>query len=377
VLRRIWSVIQKEFIQVLRDRRTLLIQVSIPMIELFLFGYAINMSPDHIPMVVADQSLDGASRAYVDAMVTSSYFDLVGYLPGQADVVKAIDEGRAQAGIVIPDSFAAAVERDRAQVLLLVDGSDLFTSQSAYNAATLIAGVHSTNLLLARVERSGRAAGQQALLPLDTRVRTLYNPDLNSLWFIIPGIIAVLLQVQGVALIASAVVRERERGNIEQILVTPIRSGELMLGKMVPAAFIAMINVLTILAIGMLWFKVPFQGNFWLFLWLSFLYVVSVLGLGLLVSTVSQTQKQAFQIIGAATLVAVVLSGFMFPRYTMPPLIRAAGNLFPVTYFVPIARGIITKGLGLSFFRGQVLALLVYGVVIIVVSARAFRTRLE
>jgi ABC-2 type transport system permease protein len=183
--------------------------------------------------------------------------------------------------------------------------------------------------------------------------------------------------VQGVALTAAAVVRERERGNIEQILVTPIRPAELMIGKMVPVAFIAMINVLTILAAGVLWFRVPFQGNFWLFLWLAFLYVVSVLGLGLLISTVSQTQRQAFQLVAVVALVSALLAGFMFPRYTMPPIIRAAGNLFPVTYFVPIARGIITKGVGLAFFRGQVLALLVYAVVIVVVAARAFRTRLE
>lgn len=377
MLRRIWAVMQKEFIQILRDRRTLLIQISMPMIQLFLFGYAINMNLDHTPLVVSDHSLDTASQAYVDAMVTSSYFDIVGYVSGQDEVIRAIDEGHAQAGIIIPGDFAAQTERGQAQVLFLVDGSDLFTSQSAYNAATLIAEVHATNVLAARIERSGRLGSRPSLLPLDTRVRILYNPDLNSLWFLIPGMTAMLLQMQTVTLTAATVVRERERGTIEQILVTPIRSAELMLGKMVPTAIIAMFNLLTILAVGVFWFDVPFQGNLWLFLWLAFMYVVSGLGLGLLVSTVSQNQKQAHQLLGVTTLVALLLAGFIFPRYTMPPLIRAAGNLFPVTYFVPIARGIINKGIGLEFLGEQVVALFFYGVVIVAFAARAFKPRLE
>jgi len=380
MLRRTWAVMQKELIQIVRDRWTLFIMVSMPMIQLFLFGYAINMSVDHIPMVVVDQSLDAASRAYVDALVTSGFFDVVGYLSSEADLVQAIDQGRAQAGIVIPPGFAADVSSPgsgRAQVLLLVDGSDLFTSQSAYNAATLIAGVHATDVLMTRIEHSGRTAGRQDLLPLDTRVRILYNPNLDDLWFLIPGMAAMLLQLQSVSLTAMSIVRERERGNIEQILVTPIRSAELMLGKMMPAALIVFINLLTILAVGVFWFEVPFQGNFWLFLWLAFLFVFSGLGLGLLVSTISQNQKQAHQVIGVIALVGILLAGFIFPRYTMPPLIRAAGNLFPVTYFVPIAQGIITKGIGIEFLWEQVAALLIYVVVVLVFAVRLFKPALD
>jgi len=380
MLRRIWAVMQKELIQIVRDRRTLFIMVSMPMIQLFLFGYAINMSVDHIPMVVVDQSPDAASRAYVDTLVTSGFFDVVGYLSSEADVVQAIDQGRAQAGIVIPPGFAADVVSPgsgRAQVLLLVDGSDLFTSQSAYNAATLIAEVHAADVLMARIERSGRAAGRQELLPLDVRVRILYNPNLDDLWFLIPGMTAMLLQIQTIALTAMSIVRERERGNIEQILVTPIRSAELMLGKMMPAALIVFINLLTILAVGVFWFEVPFQGNFWLFLWLAFLYVFSGLGLGLLISTVSQNQKQAQQLIGVISLVGILLAGFIFPRYTMPPLIRVAGNLFPLTYFVPIAQGIITKGVGIEFLWEQVAALLVYVAMVLVLAVRLFKPALD
>ena len=375
--RRIWAVIQKEFIQTLRDRRTLAIQLALPLIQLFLYGYAIRMNVDHVPTVVADQSLDAASRAYVEAMTTSGYFDVVAYVPGQGEAVRAVDDGQAQAAVVIPPGFAARVERGEAQVLLVVDGSDLFTSQSAYNAANSIAQAHATELLMARMERSGRLDRTQNLLPLDTRIRILYNPNLDELWFLVPGMLAMLLQVQSITLTAAAVVREREVGTIEQILVTPIRPGELMLGKVVPNIVIALVNLLTILGLGVFWFGVPFQGNFWLFLWLAFLYVFSGLGLGLLISTVSQNQKQAQQLIGMFTLVGIVLGGFVFPRYAMPPAIRAIGWLFPLTYFIPLSRGIITKGVGVEFMWGQVGALFVYVVVIMIFAARAFKEGLD
>ena len=375
--RRVWAVIQKEFIQTLRDRRTLMLQLCIPMIQLFLFGYAISMNVDHIPTVVADQSLDAASQAYVDAMTTSGYFDIVDYVADQAGVVYAMDQGRAQAGIVIPPDFSTRVLRGDAQALLLVDGADIFTSQSAYNAAAAIAQAHATEILMNQMNRSGRATERQSLIPLDVRARILYNPNLDDLWFLIPGMAAMLLQVQSITLTAAAVVREREVGTIEQILVTPIRPAELMLGKVAPNIVIALINLLTILGIGVFWFGVPFQGNFWLFLWLAFMYVFSGLGLGLLISTVSQSQRQAQQLIGMFTMVGIVLGGFIFPRYSMPAALRVVGNLFPLTYFIPIARGIITKGVGIAFLWEQVAALCVYIVVIMTFAARAFRQGLE
>jgi ABC-2 type transport system permease protein len=194
---------------------------------------------------------------------------------------------------------------------------------------------------------------------------------------VIPGMTATLLQVQSIALTAAAVVRERERGNIEQILVTPIRPAEFMLGKMVPTAFVALVNLLTVLGVGIFWFNVPFQGNFWHFLWLSILYVFSGLGLGLLVSTVSQSQKQALQLVGVTTLIGIMLGGFIFPRYTMPPIIRFAGNLFPLTYFIPISRGIITKGIGIEFLWEQVAVLLIYVVLVVFLATRAFKPGLD
>jgi ABC-2 type transport system permease protein len=377
MLRRIWALLHKEFIQTLRDRRTLLIQIGLPIVQLFIFGYAIRTNVEHVPTAVADQSLDPASRAYVQSMVVSGYFDVIAYVPNQEEVIRAIDEGRAQAGIVIPPGFQASVTRGEAQALLLVDGSDVFTSQTAYRSITAIAGEHSTDLMIAQLQRAGQLRGEQRILPIDTRVRILYNPNLDDLWFLIPGMVATILQTQTVSLTAASVVREREAGTMEQLLVTPIRPGELMLGKIAPNIVISMLNMLTILAVGIFWFEVPFQGDFWLFLWLSFMYLFSGLGLGLLVSTVSQNQKQTQQTAMLIMLVGLVLGGFMFPRYLQPTWVRIIGNLFPLTYFIPIARGIVTKGVGLSYIWEQVIALLVYVVLVMLLSIRAFRQNLD
>jgi ABC-2 type transport system permease protein len=374
MLQRTWSVIQKEFIQNLRDRRTLVIMLLLPLVQLLLFGYAISMNVRHIPTAVFDLSLDSASRSYLDAMQTSGYFDIVAWENDQAAVTRDIDEEHVRAGIIIPPNFASHTTRGDASAMLLVDGSDLFTSQSAFAAANVIAQQHSINLLMENVARSGQALNTSLL---DTHVRILYNPDMKDLWFIIPGLIALILQTQTIVLTANAIVRERETGTMEQILVTPIRPVELMIGKMVPNAAIAMFNMLTVIAVGVFWFQVPFQGNFWFFLGLSLIYIAAGLGLGLLISTVSENQRQTQQLTMMFTMVGQVLGGFIFPRYAMPAIIRLVGDIFPLTYFVPISRGIITKGIGIEFLTGQIAALILYILIIMLFAARAFRQRLE
>ena len=266
------------------------------------------------------------------------------------------------------------MQRGDAQVLVLVDGSDLFTSQSAYSAANIIGEQQAIQVM---TESIASASSDSSLPQLDAHVRVLYNPDLKDLWFIIPGMAALLLQTQTIVLTAVAVVREREVGTIEQILVTPIRPFELMIGKIIPYLFIAMINMLSVLAIGVFWFQVPFQGSFWLFISLAFIYVFSGLGLGLLISTVSQNQRQANQLFMLFEMVGMVLGGFIFPRYTMPQVIQWVGDIFPLTYFVPISRGIITKGVGFSAVAPQVGALVVYVVIVMALATVSFRKRLE
>ena len=377
MLQRILAIIQKEFSQAWRDRTTMGIMLTIPLLQLIIFGYAINTNVTHISTVVADQSLDNASRAYLDAMMNSGYFDISSTAPDQAGALKEIDSGLAQVGIVIPPDFAKHVLRGDAQVLILVDGSDLFTSQAANAFAAIIGQEHAIKIVYNEIAQSGAKSSGNVLPALNALLRVLYNPDMKTLWFIIPGMAAMLLQTQSLALTAAAVVREREMGTIEQILVTPIRPFELMIGKIVPYVIIAMLNMLTVIAIGVFWFGVPFQGSFWLFIGLSSLYVLSGLGLGLLISSVSQNQRQAQQLMMLFMMVSLLLGGFIFPRYTMPAVVRIIGNLFPLTYFVPISRGIITKGIGFSVLSGQVLALVIYIVVVMFLATITFRRRLD
>lgn len=374
---RLRAIIRKEFIQTLRDRRTLAIVLVLPVVLLFLFGYAVEMQVDHIPTVVVDNSRDQRSWQFLEAMETSGFFDIEYYVQSEAEAIATIDQGQARVAIVIPANFAAAIERGNAQALVVVDGSDAMTVQSAFNAAVTVGQAHAVDLLTEKLERSGLQGGGASLTPLDVRTRVLYNPDIRSLVFMVPGMVALILQQQTVMLTALAIVRERELGTIEQVLVTPIRPWELMLGKILPNILIAFFNMGTILALGVFWFDVPFQGSLGLFFWMSLLYVFSSLGLGILVSTVSTNQRQAQQLSALILLPGMMLSGYIFPRSEMPALVRWAGELLPVTHFLQIARGIMTKGVGFYFFRQQVWVLLIYGVVVFILSAFSFKERLE
>ena len=377
MLKRIWAITQKEFVMTLRDRGTLFLVLLLPLVQLVLFAYAIHMDVKHIPMVVADQSLDHASRAYIDDLVQSGYFDIVASVAGQAQVIEVIDRSEAKLGVVIPTNFAGHVDKHDASILFVVDGSDPFTTQSAYNAANLIAQQHTIQLVLSDLGHAGQAASDRSLTLLDTHVQILYNPDLKDLWFLVPGLIAMLLQTQTIILTALAVVREREVGTIEQILVTPIRPAELMLGKMLPNLMIALINLTTIMVAGTLGFGVPFQGNFPVFFFLVILYVFSGLGLGLLISSISQNQRQAQQLAMMVMFLGLLISGFVFPHYSMPVVLQWVSYVFPLTAFIPIARGMFMKGIGLSLLTNQVLFLVVYDVVILFFAARLFRQTLD
>jgi ABC-2 type transport system permease protein len=373
-LRRIGAIIQKEMIQTLRDRRVLFIVLFLPAIELLLFAYAIDLTVDHIPTAVADMSLDASSRAFVEALVVSGYFDVTTSVASEAEVIRTIDAGRVKAGVVIPPDFAAQVERGGAQALIILDGSDSFTIQSGYSAAAAIAQDHSVKLLAEKMQGRG---GISLDSPVTSSTRVLYNPNLDDMIFLVPGLAAILLQVITIGLVAQAVVRERELGTIEQILVTPARPLELMIGKIVPNVLLASFNLLTIILAGTLLFGVPFRGDPWIFAWLSLVFIVSGLGMGLVISTLASTQKQAQQVTTMVMLLSLLLTGFIYPRSQMPKPVQWVGNLIPMTYYVRIARGIITKGVGLGFVWGDVVALATYGGLAMVLASLTFRRRLD
>jgi ABC-2 type transport system permease protein len=376
-LKRTSALIQKEIVQLLRDWRTLTMILAMPVVMMFFFAYAVNLLIDHMPTAVADMSKDAQSRAFIEALEISGYFDVKMYVADEDAVVRAIDAAQAKAGVVIPPDFATQVERGSGQVMIIFDGSDTLTVQTGYSAASAIAQSMSVELLMGKANQMGMGAAGLGMLPIYTSVRVLYNPDMDGMIFMVPGIAAILLQILTISQVAMTVVRDRELGTLEQLLVTPIRPMELMISKMAPNVLITVVDTLTLILIGVFWFGVPFRGSPWLFAWLSLVFIVSGLGLGLLISTVAQTQKQAQQLTTVLILLTTMLTGLFYPRSTMPPVVQAVGNLIPVTYFIRIARGIITKGVGLSFMWSDVLILAIYGAVVMMFAALTFKKRLD
>lgn len=378
MLQRLFAVLQKELVQTLRDWRTLAIQLLAPVFLLLLFGYAVQMQVEHQATVVVDMSRDRLSYAYIEAMVNTGFFDVVGYVDTEAMAMQAIDDGRALVAIIIPPDFTYRVERrETPQILVLIDGSDVLGSQSALNATMTTAQSFASNLVRAQVLRSPLARQVDRFQPVDVRFRVLYNPDLRTIVFMVPGLMGLILQQQTLVLTSFAIVREREMGTIEHLLVTPLRPWELMLGKMIPNVVISFVNMGTILLLGLLWFDVPFEGDVWLFFALAFLFVFSSLGLGILVSTLATSQKQAQQMANVIITPGIMLSGFIFPRHAMPQVVQWIGRLIPLTYFLEISRGMMMKGVGLPSLREPVIALVIFGVVVFLISSRTFRTRLD
>ena len=373
-IRRIRAIMRREMIERLRDRRTLALILSIPLIQLTLFGYAVHLTAYHLPTVVADMSLDAHSRGFVDALRASGYFAVKQYVATEADVLAALDAGTARAGVVIPPNFAADIERGRAQALVILDGSDSFSVQSGYSAAVAVGQAYALDIVVQKIDRLGQRLNTQ---PITAATRVLYNPNRDDLVFIMPGLIAMLLQVLAVNMTAQSIVREYDLGTIEQVMVTPVRPLELIVGKLTPNILFVAIDQVMITLLGVFWFGVPFRGSVGLLAGLSFLFVCAGLGLGLVISSVARTQKEAEQLSALLMLLSLLLTGYIYPRSPMPPVVRALGNLIPLTFFLRIARGIITKGVGIAYLWDDVLALSIYVVAVMSLAALTFKRRLD
>src|SRR5512139_1139901 len=377
---RLSALIQKETSQLLRDVRNLLYMIGLPVIELFLFAYAVSLTVYHLPTAVADQSQDQRSREFVQALVNSQYFDFTMTAQNEGQVRQAIDAGEVKAGIIIPPDFSRKIESGDASVLILLDGSDSFSVQSGYSAAAMIAQDYGLDLAL---EKAGQTGGQQATIvegssrPITNSFRVLYNPDFRDLWFVLPAILGMIVQMAAVAQAALVVVREREIGTMEQILATPTRPLELLLGKMVPLLVLCYLILGLILGLGVLWFGVAFQGSMGLYFLLALPFILSSLGLGFLISTVAKNQRQAQQLSTVVMLFSMLLTGLVYPRNTMPWLPRTIGNFLPLTYFIRISRGIILKGVGMIDLWPDVLVLVIYSVVVMAIASLNFKKRLD
>ena len=377
---RLMALSRKEVTQLLRDRRGLIFIFGLPLIQLFLYAYAVNTTVYHIPLAVVDQSRDRKSREFIQALVVSQYFDLKLQVDSEAEVINAIDRGEVRAGLLIPPNFATDTDRGHTTALMLLDGSDSASVSSGYSSASLVGQNYGLQLMAEQVQRKGvrnAAMISASSLPITTATRVLYNPDMIDIRFLLPGLAGLILQTLAIQQAALIVVRERELGTIEPILATPTRPLELVLSKMIPLLVLCLLALGFIVALGVFWFGVPFQGNLLLYFGLALLFIMSSLGLGLLMSNRANTQREAQQQALMTMMFSLILGGMIYPRMAMPAIPRFIGNLLPMTYFVRISRGIFTKGVGIEFLWGDALALAAYSVIVILLAARNFKKRLD
>jgi ABC-2 type transport system permease protein len=374
---RLISLIRKEFIQIVRDPRTLGLTFIIPVVMLFLLGYAATNDVRNVPLVVLDQDHSPGSRALLDAYRSADYFHL-DYVVNNLDELRfLIDSNKARAGIVIPPGYGSTIDAGRvAQVAFIIDGSDPTVASTAFSAARLIGQAQSTRVLVEQTALS-TLGGSMAGPRVDVRTQVWYNPGLVSSYYMIPGLIGMILQFLTTMLTSTSIVRERERGTIEQLIVTPIRSWELVVGKLAPYVLIAFFDTLEILVVGVLVFKVPINGSLALFLSLAGLFLVTTLGLGLLISTLANTQQEAMLTTMFTVLPSIFLSGFFFPLAAMPVTLQIISYAIPLRYFLIIARGIVLKGVGVNELLPEIGALTLFAIIVMGAAALRFRKRLD
>lgn len=373
---RLFSLIRKEFIQIVRDPRTLALTFVMPVMQLLLLGYAATNDVRNVPLAVFDQDKSLASRELLDAYRAADYFRLDFDVTSEDAIKALINNGSARAGLIIPPGYGEALAANQtAHVAFVIDGSDPTVAGTALSAATFIGQAKSTRITLDRLATRGQAAALQP--PLEVRTQVWYNPDLVSAYYMIPALIGMILQFLTVILTATAIVRERERGTIEQLIVTPIRAWELMVGKLAPYVIISFINTLEILAAGVLLFGVPINGSLPLLLVLAGLFLVTTLGLGLFISTIANTQQEAFITSFFTMLPSIFLSGFFFPLAAMPQVLQWVSYAIPLRYFLIIVRGIVLKGVGAEALWPEIIALSIFAVVIMGGAVLRFRKRLD
>ncbi len=364
------ALIIKELIQLKRDPISLRIAIAMPIGMMLLFGYAVNTEVDNIPTAVFDQSKTMQSRAYIEKFSVSQYFKIQNYVASERELSDLIDLGKVKAGIIIPSDYATKLKNNQQpQVQLIIDGTDPTTAQTAVSSGMMLSQAYNANIQNANLKKMGMKSFEMAGVSVNTKV--WYNPNLEAKNFTIPGILAVILQNITIMLTAFALVREKERGTIEQLIVTPVKPVELIFAKIIPFIAIGYAAFLLSLAICVFWFKISIVGSLFLLLSLGFLFVICSLSIGMLISTVAQNQMQAMMGIIVFLLPSIILSGFVFPREAMPKIVFYIGYLAPTTYFIKIVRAIILKGVGVTYIYQDMISLFVFtGVLLLLATVR-------
>lgn len=374
--KRLLTVTKKEFIHIKRDKPSLVIALVMPVMMLLLFGFAANTDVNNVDLMIYDGSRTVESRELVNAFINSYYFRLYGSADNPEEVEKNIDLGKVKVGIIIPPDYARTLNRDKtAEVQVLVDGSDPTIARTAMSYSMLIGNKFSAKMKEVEIKKAGREMAASA--GVDMKPLVLYNPTLESSKFNVPGVMGLILQNITVILTSFAMVREREKGTIEQLIMTPITSFELIVGKLIPYTIIGFLNMITVLILANLLFGIVVKGSVALFIILGTLFLICSLAMGMLISTVAKTQLQAMQASLALLLPSVLLSGFMFPREAMPKIIYLISCALPLTYFLQILRAIIVKGVSASYIIGPIVSLSILIVVIVGITMMKFSKTLD
>lgn len=376
-MQRFLSIMKKEFIQVMRDKFSLRMPLVLPIMMLLLFGYAVKPDVENIPLVVFDQSNTQESREYIDKFKVSNYFIPKYAVFSENKLVELIESGAAKAGIIIPSDYAKMLKQNKVpQTKLIIDGSDSTVARTALNSGILISQMYSLSQKEQFLAKKGaNAAANAPGIELSTKV--WYNPNMESVVFTVPGLIALILQNITILLTAFALVREKERSTIEQLIVTPMKSSELILGKMIPYIVIGYFGFLTTFILGTWWFNVPVAGSITLLLLTGLLFVIVALAMGMLISTLAENQLQAMQVTFVILLPSILLSGFIFPRDDMPLIIKGISYIIPLTYFLEIVRGIMLKGIGMKYLWPDVAALFGFMAVLLSIATLRFKKSLD
>jgi ABC-2 type transport system permease protein len=368
----ILPIVRKEFRQIKRDKRILSVLLFIPALMLFMFGYALNFDVKHTSMAVYDEDRSSVSRDFIEKFFVSEYFTKVQTLESKSEINSLLDGEKVRVVLVVPSTFSKEIKRGNAtSVQVIVDGANSNAAASVLGYISTIVQQYSVRVITESFVRMGR---QNMSMPIDFQPRVWYNPELESAKFLVPGLIAFILMVTAVISTALAIVRERELGTMEQLMVSPIRPLELILGKTIPYTIISLIATVTILFLGYILFDVSIKGSVVLLALVTFVFLIGSLGMGILISTLVETQQLAFMIaVFVSMLPTFILSGFVFPIRNMPVIIQVITYALPARYFLVALRAVILKGAGLSAFWDQALILVLYAFIMIGVSSLRMR----
>lgn len=367
--RRLKAVFRKELLHIVRDPRSLGLALAMPVVLLLMFGYALTLDVDRVPTLVHDRDESPQSRELIQRLEGSRYFTLMGNAETYDEVQAAIDNDRVLLGVVIPEDFSDDLNSGReAEVQLLIDGSDSNTASLTLGYVEALVAIYSAELTQEFQERHGMTSVPS---PVDARIRVMFNPDMESRNYIVPGIIAVILMIIAALLTSLTIAREWEMGTMEQLLSTPLRSAELLLGKVLAFFLVGLVDVLIAIAIGLGIFQVPFRGSPLLLMISSSIFLFGALCWGILLSTVTRSQLLAFQAgLTSSFLPAFLLSGFVFSIDNMPKVIQAVTHIVPARYFVTILKGVFLKGIGVAVLWSELLFLVLYATVVFLLAVR-------